>query len=178
MARKRIKADVVVRDLGHADDSLAEILELDRQIKEAEITMQRRIDEAKAEAASETEPLKQRRKALEGALAAFAEYKKPELFAKRRSIEQAHGIIGFRKSTELTKPRKVTWADVLAKLKELAKSTDPEDFDFADGIRTKEDVAKDIIRNWPTERIAASLCKLEDKDVFYYETKAESLEEA
>ncbi len=64
----------------------------------------------------------------------FAVENRDELFSKRKSMETAHGVLGFRTGTPSVKTRKgFTWAAVLEMLKEFAP----------DYIRTKEEPAKD-----------------------------------
>ena len=177
MATKRTRVEtLIVTDLAHADQVLAEVAEIDRQLTEAEAELNRKIDELKQAAAKRTDGLSEKREALALALAAFAAYHKGVLFKDRRSIEQVHGTIGFRRSEELrTEGRKTTWADVLERIEQAAKATDPEEFDFAGGVRSKKDVAKEVLKLWPTERLSFVGAKLEPKDVFFFETKQVSL---
>lgn len=69
-----------------------------------------------------------------------------ELFAKRKSLEMTHGVIGFRTGQPKCKTaRGTTWADAL----ELVKDRLPN------YIRTKEEVDKDRLladRNLPCRR--------------------------
>ena len=67
-------------------------------------------------------------------LQAFATENQPELFSKKKSLEMAHGVIGFRTCTPKLKTLKgFTWASAL----ELVKT-------FLPGyIRQTEEIAKD-----------------------------------
>ena len=77
----------------------------------------------------------QKSKALE-VMQVFATENREELFSKRKSMETAHGVIGFRTGTpKLKTKRGFTWAAVLELLRKFGK----------DYLRTTEEVAKDKI---------------------------------
>lgn len=64
----------------------------------------------------------------------FATENRDELFSKKKSMETAHGVLGFRTGTPKLKTRKgFTWAAVLELLKEFNPAY----------VRTSEEVAKD-----------------------------------
>lgn len=68
-------------------------------------------------------------------LQAFATENQAELFAKKKSLDMAHGTIGFRTGTPKLKPLKgFTWASAL----ELVRSFMPKEY-----IRSTEEIAKD-----------------------------------
>lgn len=69
-----------------------------------------------------------------GVLEAFACEQKDELFHKKKSLEMAQGVIGFRTGTPKLKTLKgLTWAGVLTRVKEFLPGY----------IRTTEEIAKD-----------------------------------
>lgn len=75
----------------------------------------------------------QKSKALE-VMQIFATENREELFSKRKSMETAHGVIGFRTGTPKLKTKKgFTWAAVLELLRKFGK----------DYIRATEEIAKD-----------------------------------
>lgn len=75
----------------------------------------------------------QKSKALE-VMQIFATENREELFSKRKSMETAHGVIGFRTGTPKLKTRKgFTWAAVLELLRKFGR----------DYIRATEEIAKD-----------------------------------
>jgi phage host-nuclease inhibitor protein Gam len=119
-----------VKDRAQANQVLAEIGQLKRQVAAINAALNDDIDRAKAEAEQKIAPLASRLDALENGLLAFAEYNKDELFPKQRSLDLVYGVIGYRRSKELGTMPKTTWKQVLGKLKELG---------LAAGIRTKED---------------------------------------
>lgn len=64
----------------------------------------------------------------------FATENRDELFSKRKSMETAHGVIGFRTGTPKLKTKKgFTWAAVLELLRKFGR----------DYIRATEEIAKD-----------------------------------
>lgn len=64
----------------------------------------------------------------------FATENRDELFSKRKSLETAHGVIGFRTGTPKLKTKKgFTWAAVLELLRKFGR----------DYIRATEEIAKD-----------------------------------
>lgn len=72
-------------------------------------------------------------KALE-VMQVFATENREELFSKRKSMETAHGVIGFRTGTPKLKTKKgFTWAAVLELLRKFGR----------DYIRATEEIAKD-----------------------------------
>lgn len=93
----------------------------------------------------------------------------PDLFAKRKSMETTHGVIGFRTGTPKLKTRKgFTWASVLEMLKSFGK----------DFVRTTEEVAKDkLLADRDNEDTAAVMEKcgiqVAQDEAFYIELKKE-----
>lgn len=75
----------------------------------------------------------QKSKALE-VMQIFSTENREELFSKRKSMETAHGVIGFRTGTPKLKTKKgFTWAAVLELLRKFGR----------DYIRATEEIAKD-----------------------------------
>ncbi len=67
-------------------------------------------------------------------MSVFATENREELFSKRKSIENTHGVLGFRLGTPKLKTKKgFTWAAVLELLKKFGK----------DYVRTVDEPAKD-----------------------------------
>lgn len=94
----------------------------------------------------------------------------PDHFVKRKSLEMAHGVIGFRTGTPSLKTLKgFTWASVL----NLVKNYLP------DFVRTKEEVNKEAIldqRDEPEIKGKLTQCgmKVEQSEGFYVEPKKEA----
>lgn len=155
-----------IRDLDHANQALAEMAEIKRSIELIEAKMNADIDQIKAEAESLTVPLRGRLEAFASGLANYAQHNKASLFDAKKTVELMFGWMGFRRSMELSPAPKSTWAMVLGKLKELS---------FYEAIRVKEECNKEVLREWPDERLAAVGARRVEKDVFWYELKKEEL---
>lgn len=159
MARSKPKL-YPVASLADANQALADIGALKRQITLIEAEMNTAIDQAKAAAEAAAGPLKLKIAAIDTGLQAYAEQNKKALFKDRRSHELDYGTIGFRKSSQIKPKTKTTWAMVLGRLKEMK---------FANAIRTKEEVNKEEMATWPAERLDLVGARRVDKDQFWYE---------
>ena len=101
---------------------------------------------------------------------AYALENKEELFSKKKSLESAHGIFGFRTGTPKLKNLKgFTWAAVTNLAKELMPSY----------IRTSEELAKDkLLADREQPEVAAMLPKIGvqvvQEETFYVEPKKEN----
>lgn len=127
------------------------------------------IDHVKACAEADSEPLLKRLDLLDASLLAFAEYNKAELFEKKRSVELMYGLLGFRRSSEIKPKPKTTWAMVCEALKSLG---------FDDAVRVREDANKEVLREWPEERLDLVGARRVEKDTFWYEVKEEAVDHA
>jgi len=170
MAREKPKVTVLA-DLKEADAALAELAGLRRDLAAVEGVMNDAIDTIKAEAKAQSARVKD----LEAALANFAVARKAELFPKKKSLEMTFGLFGFRQSSKLKTLAKWTWKLVLERLQELA--ADPEGRPYREALRTKVEVDKEQMRDWPEDRLAAVGVHKVAEDEFYYELKAEELRE-
>ncbi|RGL13346.1 host-nuclease inhibitor Gam family protein [Bacteroides uniformis] len=101
---------------------------------------------------------------------AFATEHKDELFSKKKSLESAHGVFGFRTGTPKLKNLKgFTWAAVTNLVKELMPSY----------IRTSEELAKDkLLADREQPEVAALFPKIGvqvvQEETFYVEPKKEN----
>lgn len=164
---KRTKPQaLVIADLAQAEGVLAELAEIDRSLELAKAAMNEEIDGAKATARAAAEPLEARRKELVIALEAFATHNKAALFAKKKSLDLGFGVIGFRLASRLKTVAKTTWGQVLEALKS---------YGFTEAIRVKEEVDRDVMRDWPAERLATVGVTRETADDFYIEIKQEEV---
>lgn len=163
----RVKPNVFwIKDVSHADQTMGEMLEISRKLQEIEASLNAAIDAEKAKADALATPLRERMTAMGNGLAVYAEHNKDELFKERKTLELVFGRIGFRKSTELTTQPKITWAMVLGRLKDLA---------FLEAIRTREEPNRDVMREWPEERLSLVGARRTEKDVYWHELKEEQL---
>lgn len=160
MARVKPQNIQPIRSIEEANDALREVGELKRITTDIENRLNDDIAALKASAAEEAAPHNTRRTSLENGLLAFAEIKKNEIFSDRRSLKLDYGELGYRRSTELGTIKGFTWKVVLGKLKELA---------FREAIRTKEEPDKDIMSQWPDERLALVGVERREKDAFWFE---------
>ncbi len=159
---------MTIEDMTQADAVLEELCRIGRRLGEVEAAMNEALDQAKAEAKKAAAPLAARKKELEEALALFGAYNKADLFKKRKSVERAFGVFGFRKSTKLKLLSKFKWEMVLQRLKELK---------LTEGIRIKEEVNKEALQAWPEERQETVGVKLDTSDEFFIELRQEKLKE-
>lgn len=93
----------------------------------------------------------------------------PDIFAKKKSLEMTHGILGFRTGTPKLKTLKgYTWGAVLQLIKEYLPAY----------VRTSEDVAKDrLLADREDESVKANMRKVgldvAQDETFYVEPKKE-----
>jgi len=168
MAAKRQKPNNLIHlpDIHAVDGALSELCELTRSIESTEAAMNAEIDSLKAKAAAEIQPAQARKGALEAGLEAFGKYNKT-MFDHIRSKELVYGTIGFRKSRQLRPMPKKTWAKVLGLIKQYGHDT---------AIRKKEKPNKEVLEQWPDERLKSVGVRWFEKDEFWYELKEETLE--
>lgn len=160
MARRKPGNIQPVTSLEAANGALAEIAGLRRELRLLEHELNRRIDQAKADAESRAAPLHAGLEAWENGLRAFAELHKENLFGEKRSTSLDYGVVGFRKSTEIKPAPGGTWRAVLGRLKEEGLS---------EALRLREDVNREELHKWPDNRLALVGARRLSKDVFWYE---------
>lgn len=168
MARIKPKNMHPVRTVDDAGETLAEIGQIKRILKDLEIRLNEDISALKAEASEEAAPLRSRLEALENGLATFADSRKSELFKDRRSLVLDYGTLGWRRSSELAPIKGSTWKTILGRLKDLA---------FSDVIRIKEAPDREAMATWPDERLELVGCQRLEKDTFWYELDEAKLAE-
>jgi phage host-nuclease inhibitor protein Gam len=166
MARKK-PTPYIIGDLKQAEGALAEIAELERSLSTIENQMNEVIDNARARAKEASAEFVARRNELGNALAVFAQLNKVDLFAKRKSLDLGFGTIGFRQSTSLKTERKVTVEMVLERCRS---------YGFSEAIQTKESLNKQIMHEWPDERLATVGMTRQVKDDFFYEVHRQELD--
>lgn len=169
MATKRKKPLNVfpVKNLEDANKVLARIAHHQREVAAIEADMNKHIDRIKADAKTKAAGHEEKIQGFENGLQAFSEYRKDELFQKARSIPLNFGNIGFRKSTSLKPAVKHTWAMVLGIIKDKG---------FKTAVRRKESVNKDVLGEWPDDRLEQVSVRRVSTDQFWYEINEEELE--
>lgn len=165
MARTKPKTEIIA-DAKQAEAAMLELAHLGRRIKAVEIDAQENIDQIKANAVEEMEPLKADKKRLEDALCTFATLNKDQLFSDRKSRETPYGVYGWRKATKLLTIAKMTLNDVLERLREL---------NITEAIKTKESVDKTAMREWPEARLQSVGMRRVSKDEFFIEPNEDSV---
>lgn len=173
MARRKPdpKNAMTITSLDAADAALVELAKLEREVKMIEICLDEDLEEARKKADELAAPLREKRALLEAALTTYATAGKETLFkkkAKKRSLKLVHGVIGFRSSDEVTTLPKVTWEEVVEKLKAM---------NLPECVRTKEEPDKKALRKLPEDLRTEAGVSIEPKDTFYYVTKEESVAE-
>ncbi|MDD3310986.1 host-nuclease inhibitor Gam family protein [Pseudodesulfovibrio sp.] len=161
MARSKPQATVVANE-PQATAAMLELAGLARDIKRIELDAKETIDQVKANAIDEKEPLLARTKELGAALCSFATVNRDQLFGKRKSLSTPFGSYGWRKATTLKMLAKIKVADVLAKLREL---------DLVSAIRTKEEVDKTAMADWTDSKLKSVGMRRVSKDEFFVDVK-------
>lgn len=171
--RKKPNPALVVADLDAADKALSRLAELKRIVDGKNLLLNEAIDQMKANTAETLACHLAEAAALEAALASFAESRKADLFGKLRSQALTFGCIGFRRSREVKPQPKTTWGTILERIKALVSGQDGDP--FAAAIRVKEDVNRDVLKEWPEERLTTVGARIVAKDTFYYELNTQEI---
>lgn len=117
-----------------ADQAFADYAKADARINKINAEIELQLAKIREKHQSELTALAKEREQAFDVLHAFAIEKQSELFSKKKSLEMAHGTIGFRTGTPKLKTLKgLTWEAA----KMLVKKFLP------DYIRTSEEIAKD-----------------------------------
>lgn len=160
---------VVIESLDDADKVLREMAECARSVDKIKADMNEAIDLEKSLAAEQASPLLARHKELAESLAAYATYRKSDLFSKRKTLQRVFGRFGFRESTEIKPKAGSTWQKVLEALQAQK---------IYDGIRIKEEVNKEALASWTDQRLATVESRRVKSDKFWVEVDQEALEES
>lgn len=174
MSTSRTKSKTVVPPLNQseADRVLAQYATAHAKREQTNAQMDERITKIREEYAADLEEYTERVNENFQKLQMYYEVK-PELFQKRKSVETAHGLIGFRTGTPKLKTLKgYTWAVVL----KLLKAKEALSY-----IRVKEEPAKDILlaeREKPETIGLMTEVGIEvvQEDTFYIDLKKEEVE--
>lgn len=135
MATKRQKKTVLteVSD-SMANSAFATYAQAQSQVKRIQADMELQISRIREKYADKLQTLQQASDDAFDVLQTYATLH-PELFAKKKSLDMAHGTIGFRTGTPKLKPLKgFTWASIA----QLAKKFLPANY-----IRVTSELAKD-----------------------------------
>lgn len=153
------------------NQAFADFAQADAEIQRIAAEMDAEFTRIREENADRLSNLNATKEATFAILEAYATEHKEAQFSKKRSLETAHGIIGFRIGNPKVKTRKgFTWAAVLT----LVKALKP------DYVRTTEEVAKDLLiaeRNQQgmPELLTQIGVDIVQEEVFYVEPKKEEV---
>ena len=118
-----------------ANEAFATYAKSDAQLQKINADIELQCAKYREKYAEKIATLSEEREQAFDTLQAFATENQAELFAKKKSLEMAHGTIGFRTGNPKLKTLKgFTWASAL----ELVKTFLPSGY-----VRTTEEVAKD-----------------------------------
>ncbi len=152
-----------------AEQAFADYASADAAVQETTARMDQEITRIREHYADKLAELgAQRDKSFE-VLQSYATENKETLFSKRKSVESAHGVFGFRTGTPKLKTLKgFTWAAVTNLCKELLPGY----------IRTTEETAKDkLLADRGKEEVAALFPKIGievvQDETFFIELKKE-----
>ena len=166
MARRK-PTPHIVESREQAEGTMAEVAAIDRKLKALKITLNEEIAAAKEKAARNAAPLEVRRKELESGLAVFATLNRKMLFPDgTKSLDLGFGIIGFRASSKIVQQNNISAAVTLERLHQ---------FGFLEGIRTKEEINRDAMTDWTTEKLETVGLRRQKSDGFFVEVKEDPL---
>ena len=157
---------VIIKDIQQVEGVLAEMSAIGRKLSLSEGAMNEEIDNAKARAQQESAPLIARYNELEKAVKSFGTLNKSRLFAEKKSLELAFGIISFRQSTRITLQHRVSEDMALQALRDLGLS---------EGIRIKEELDRTAMADWPDSKLETVGMKRRTVDTISVDVKAEAL---
>lgn len=164
--KKKVIAGITRED---AEKAFAEFAAADAKVRSIGAKMDlemNKIREKYADQLAELEDAKERNFEI---VQSFATENKDELFLKRKSVESAHGVFGFRTGTPKLKTLKgFTWSSVLKLCEEFLPGY----------IRTTNEVAKDkLLADRDKEEVSGLFDKVGiqvvQEETFYLEPKME-----
>ena len=180
MARqKKIVIEGVTREA--ADEAFAKYAKAEAQSAKITAEIELQCAKIREKYAAQLSALAVEKEESFSVLQAFAQENKQELFTKKKSLEMAHGIIGFRTGTPKLKTIKgFTWASVLELLKEF----------LPDYVRKTEEPAKDRLladrdaeleiggqKVTMADRMAKCGVRVDQEEAFYVEPKSEEAQQ-
>lgn len=171
MATKRTKKTVISGvSREQYEQAFAEFAMADAKAQSLTAKMDQEMTKIREKYADQLAELNETKDRTFEVMQTYATENKDTLFAKKKSLESAHGIIGFRTGNPKLKNRKgFTWAAVTNLCKEF----------LPDYIRTTEELAKDKLladRDVPevAEQFANIGVEVVQDESFYVEPKKES----
>ena len=164
---KRNKAIAIkINNLEEASQTLCQITFMQDELSAIDTKADQAIAKIKEEATLNGKSLRKSIIELEQALAIYSDYNKGELYTEKRSIELGYGRMGYHKSTKISIKNKPNDKSTLYLLKTLFKGK---------GIRIKEEVNKEELKDWSNEKLIQVNAKKIIMDNFYYEIEREQI---
>lgn len=169
---KRIKKTVhagVTRD--EAEKAFAEFAQADAKVRSISAKMDMEITKIREKYADQLAELEDTKTKNFDIVQSYATENKDELFQKRKSVESAHGVFGFRTGTPKLKTLKgFTWSSVVKLCEEF----------LPDYIRTTNEVAKDkLLADRDKEKVKGLFGKVGiqvvQEETFFVEPKTEDV---
>lgn len=169
MATRKKKVIITGVSREAADEAFATYAKSDAQVQKINADIELQCAKIREKYADKLATLTNEREQAFDTLQAFATENQAELFAKKKSLDMAHGVIGFRTGTPKLKTLKgFTWASALQLVKEF----------LPDYVRQTWDIAKDkLLADRETDTILENMAKcgiqVVQDEAFYVEPKKE-----
>lgn len=134
MATRKKKVIITGVSREAADEAFATYAKSDAQVQKINADIELQCAKIREKYADKLATLTEEKDKAFDTLQAFATENQAELFSKKKSLDMAHGVIGFRTGTSKLKTLKgFTWASALQLVKEF----------LPDYVRQTWDIAKD-----------------------------------
>lgn len=172
MAKREKKVIITGVTREAADEAFATYAKADAQAAKITADIELQCAKIREKYASKLAELDAERTKAFDTLQSFATENQAELFSKKKSLEMAHGVIGFRTGTPKLKTLKgFTWASALQLVKEF----------LPDYLRQTEGIAKDkLLADRDVENMVPQMNKcgiqVAQDETFYVEPKKEDAE--
>ena len=169
MATRKKKVIITGVSREAADEAFATYAKSDAQLQKINADIELQCAKYREKYADKIATLSEERDKAFDTLQAFATENQAELFTKKKSLDMAHGVIGFRTGTPKLKTLKgFTWASALQLVKEFLPNY----------ARQTWDIAKDkLLADRDAEQMADNMAKcgiqVVQDEAFYVEPKKE-----
>ena len=169
MGTRKKKVIITGVNREQADEAFATYAKSDAQVQKINADIELQCAKIREKYADKLATLTAEKEQAFDTLQAFATENQEDLFAKKKSLDMAHGTIGFRTGTPKLKTLKgFTWASALELVKEF----------LPDYVRQTWDIAKDkLLADRDVEEMLPRMAKcgmqVVQDEAFYVEPKKE-----
>lgn len=169
MGTRKKKVIITGVNREQADEAFATYAKSDAQVQKINADIELQCAKIREKYADKLATLTAEKEQAFDTLQAFATENQEDLFAKKKSLDMAHGTIGFRTGTPKLKTLKgFTWASALELVKEF----------LPDYVRQTWDIAKDkLLADRDVEEMMPRMAKcgmqVVQDEAFYVEPKKE-----